>query len=67
MEPAVIDPDPAVDRRLHDIDIALAEQDVVVLVGLAGMHGLRRNNIIAGDDDDQAETSEVAMSSAVSP
>src|SRR5215472_7136483 len=55
MEPAVIDPDPAVIRGLNDVDIALPEKDVGVLVTLPGMHGLRRNNIMAGDDNHERD------------
>ena len=50
MEPAVVNPEPAVFRGVEDFGVAMSQADVGVIVAFARMHGLRRNNVISGHD-----------------
>ncbi len=51
MEPAVVDSQAAVIRGVEDIGIAVSKTNVGMIVGLSGVDGLRRNNIISGHHD----------------
>src|ERR1700733_590798 len=51
MEPAIVDSQATVIRGIEDIGIAVSKTNVAVIVGLAGVDGLRRNNIISGYHD----------------
>ena len=53
MEPAVVDPEPAIFEVLEDIGIAVAKANVGMIVGFSGVDGLRRNNIISGHHHDK--------------
>src|SRR5258708_31855522 len=48
VEPAVVDPEPAVFRAVEDIRIALPKTDGGMIVGFSRVDGLRRNNVVSG-------------------
>ena len=51
MEPAVIDPQPPVVGGIQYFGVAMPDADVGMIVGFAGMDGLRCNNVVSGDHD----------------
>src|SRR5581483_12448353 len=53
MELAVIDSNASVVEVLKNISVALSEPDAGVIVALSCMDGLRRNNVVTGDHDDE--------------
>src|SRR5260370_34631640 len=53
MELAIVDPEPAVFHDIEDIRVALPKTTVGMVIGLSGMNGLRRNNIISGHHHDE--------------
>jgi hypothetical protein len=55
MEPAVVNPKPAVFRGVEDFRVAISQADVGMIVGLARMHGLRCNDVISGHDHDECD------------
>ena len=48
VEPAVVDPEPAVFRTVEDIGEALPKTNGRIIVGPSRVDGLRRNNIVSG-------------------
>ena len=48
MEPAIVDSQATFIRGIEDIGIAVSKTNIAVIVGLSGVDGLRRNNIISG-------------------
>src|ERR1700735_2937248 len=61
MELAIVDPQATVIRGLEDIGIAVSKTNIVVIVSLSGVDGLRRNNIISGYHDDKRSLARVKV------
>ena len=53
VEPAVVDAEPAILESVEDIRVSVPETNVGMIVGFAGMDGLRRNNVIPRHHHDQ--------------
>jgi len=61
MEPAVIDPQPAVFRGTEDVGVAVAESDVGMVPGFSRVDGLRRDHVIPGHHRDQRNAGRVEV------
>src|SRR5260370_25977296 len=48
MEPAIVNPEPAVFRSTEDFSVALPKADLGIFVGLSRMHRLRCDDVVSG-------------------